>query len=126
MRDSLEHSARSHARPRTLFSLVWKPWVRRPSRFGDLAVVAFFVVQVLDGVFTYLGILTYGSAVEANPVVASMMQTFGDARGLMTAKLAAATLGAALHLYRVHGLVAVLTALYLAAAILPWAALLFL
>lgn len=105
---------------------LWKPWATRRSLFGDLALIAFLVVQLLDGLFTYLGIITYGRAVEGNPLVASMIQAFGDAGGLMSAKMAAAGLGAALHLRRVHGLIAALTCLYVAAAILPWTALLFL
>jgi hypothetical protein len=109
-----------------LFAILWKPWVARDSRFGDAAVVAFLLVQALDGVLTYLGIVTYGRGVEGNPLVASMIHTFGDAGGLMTAKMTAAGLGAALHVRRVHGLIAALTGLYLAAAILPWTALLFL
>ncbi len=125
MRDSRDRTAESQAYVRNLLAVLWKPSAHRRSRFGDLAVIAFLVVQLMDGVLTYLGIITYGPAVEGNPIVASMMQTFGNAGGLMTAKMAAVGFGAALHLRRVHTLIAVLTGLYLGAAILPWTALLF-
>jgi Domain of unknown function (DUF5658) len=107
-------------------AILWKPWASPRSRFGDVALVAFLLVQLFDGVLTYLGIITYGPGAEGNPVISSMMQTFGHAGGLMTAKFTAAGLGAALHFRRVHGLIAALTGLYVAAAIVPWAALLFL
>ncbi len=98
----------------------------RASGFGDLAVIAFLVVQALDGVLTYIGLVSLGSHMEGNPVVASLMVTFGMGPGLTGAKLVAATLGIGLHLTGVHRLVAVLTAIYLAAAVLPWTALLLL
>lgn len=107
-------------------AILWKPWGATRSRFGDLALIAFLLVQLFDGVFTYLGVITYGPSIEGNPLVSSMMQTFGHTGGLMTAKVTAAGLGAALHLGRVHGLIAILTAVYVAAAIVPWTALLFL
>jgi hypothetical protein len=45
----------------------------------------------------------------------------GLGAGLTGAKLIAAGFGIALHLRRVHSLVAFLTVVYLGAAILPWA-----
>jgi hypothetical protein len=93
------------------------------SRFGDLVVLGFVVVQCLDGVFTYLGVKTWGPSVEANPLVSSAMAAAGPGLGLAGAKLIAVSFGIVLHLRRVHTIVALLTALYLAAAILPWTAL---
>jgi hypothetical protein len=104
---------------------LWKPWGPRRSRFGDTVVIAFLLVQALDGILTYLGVATYGPGVEGNPLVASLMHAMGEATGLVAAKGVAVTLGAILHLGRVHGLVALLTGIYVAAAILPWAALLY-
>lgn len=96
------------------------------SSFGDVAVIAFLVVQALDGVLTYIGLVTLGSQMEGNPVVASLMVTFGMGPGLTGAKLVAGILGIALHLTGVHRLVALLTGIYFAAAVLPWTALLLL
>jgi hypothetical protein len=96
----------------------------RASNFGDIAVTAFLVVQALDGVLTYVGLVTLGSHMEGNPVIASLMLAFGMGPGLTGAKLIAAVLGIGLHLTGVHRLVALLTAIYFAAAILPWTAVL--
>jgi hypothetical protein len=95
----------------------------RESQFGNGVVLAFLLVQALDGVLTYVGI-SLGQAGEGNPLVAGLMAAFGLGPGLAGAKLVAGSLGIALHLFGTHRLVALLTALYLCAAIFPWAALL--
>lgn len=91
------------------------------SRFGDVAVVCFVVVQYLDGALTYFGLHTWGPSIEANPLVSSAVAFAGFGGGLAIAKLAAIGLGMALHLRKVHRIVALLTVFYLAVAILPWA-----
>jgi len=95
----------------------------RESHFGNGVVLAFLVVQALDGVFTYVGV-SLGHAGEGNPLVAGLMGAFGLGPGLAGAKLVAGSLGIALHLFGTHRLVALLTAFYLCAAIFPWAAVL--
>lgn len=97
----------------------------RPSRVGDTVFILFLVAQCLDGVFTYLGVLTFGPGIEANPVVGALMLHFGHGAGLLGAKLVAIVLGIALHLRQVHTALAALTAFYFAAAILPWTTILF-
>jgi hypothetical protein len=77
---------------------------------------------MLDGIFTYLGVSIWGPHVEGNPIVASIMTVAGPASGLAGAKLMAIGFGIALHLRRVHNLVAFLTVVYFAIAILPWTA----
>ncbi len=99
-----------------------KPWDARRRVFGDFVVVAFLCAQVLDGVLTYLGIRAWGPGVEANPIVSSAVSFAGLGVGLSAVKLTAIALGMMLHLRRVHVLVALLTAIYIAAAILPWTA----
>lgn len=94
------------------------------SRFGNSVVLMFLIVQALDGVLTYVGLASIGHVTEGNPLVASLMSLFGLGPGLLSAKLGASTLGVALHLSGTHRLVAVLTAIYFAAAILPWTAVL--
>src|SRR5215475_8778910 len=91
------------------------------SRFGDIAVVTFMVVQALDGILTYLGVHIWGPAVEANPLISSAVSFAGVGTGVAMAKLFAVGLGMVLHLRRVHGVVALLTAFYLAVAIVQWA-----
>jgi hypothetical protein len=102
-----------------------KQWAQPKSRFGDLVVVAFLLTQCLDGIFTYLGVAIWGQAIEANPLVSSAMATAGVLGGLGAAKAVSIGFGMLLHLRRVHTLVALLTAIYFALAILPWTTLFF-
>jgi hypothetical protein len=105
-------------------AVLYKRWDEPRSLFGDLVVVGFVLMQCLDGVFTYLGVSIWGLAIEANPLVSSAMAAGGVVAGLGGAKLVAIGLGILLHLRRVHNLVALLTAIYFTAAVLPWTALL--
>jgi hypothetical protein len=98
----------------------------RKSLFGDLVIVTFLLAQCLDGIFTYVGVLTFGLGIEANPVIASLMSAFGFGPALAGAKIVAGALGICLHLREIHVAVAILAGFYLAAAILPWTAILFL
>jgi uncharacterized membrane protein len=93
--------------------------------FGNAAIVAFLLAQVLDGALTYVGVQAFGHRVEANPLLAWLMQAVGPGTALASAKAVAAGFGAFLHLVEVHVIVAALTAVYLAAAVVPWTALLF-
>jgi divalent metal cation (Fe/Co/Zn/Cd) transporter len=102
---------------------LYRRWETPRCFFGDIAVLSFVIVQCLDGVFTYLGVRLWGPAIEANPIVSSTVQLIGLGAGLTTVKLVAVGLGILLHLRRVHNVVALLTAIYVAAAILPWTAL---
>ncbi len=104
-------------------AILYKRWDEPRSLFGDLVVLTFFVVQGLDGIFTYLGVAIWGPGIEANPLISSAMAAVGVVYGVACAKLIAIGFGMVLHLRRVHNLVAVLTAIYFAAAILPWTAL---
>jgi hypothetical protein len=101
---------------------LYKWWDTSPSLFGDLAVIAFLVVQALDGLLTYIGIARWGPGIEANPLVSSAVAFAGVGAGLTATKLVAVGCGIVLHLRRVHHVVAFLTAVYIAAAILPWTA----
>ena len=103
---------------------VWKVPSPR-SAFGDLALVAFLLVQGLDGFYTYLGVASYGLHIEANPIVASLMVHLGELGGLIGAKAVASFLGICLYFCEVHAIVALLTGFYLTAAIAPWTLILF-
>jgi len=103
---------------------VWNTWVRR-SCFGDAALLVFLFAQCLDGIFTYVGIVSFGPDIEANPLVAGLMAAIGHGAGLLTAKAVAIALGIALHVRQVHAAVAALAAFYVVAAVLPWVAILF-
>lgn len=92
--------------------------------FGDLAVVVFLLAQVSDGVLTYIGVSTYGLAIEGNPLIAWLMAAMGQGPGLATAKVTAGFFGMALHLSAVHRAVALLAVFYIVVAIVPWIAIL--
>ena len=96
------------------------------SLFGDVALVLFLLAQAGDGVLTYVGVSTYGTAIEGNPIIVWLMHQMGEGWALTTAKMTAAFFGIALHLSAVHKAVALLAAFYVAVAIVPWMAILFL
>jgi hypothetical protein len=102
---------------------LYKRWDTPRSTFGDVVVVGFLIVQCLDGVLTYHGVSIWGPDIEANPLISSAIALAGPIPGLAGAKLVAIGFGIMLHLRRVHNVVALLTLVYLAVAILPWAAL---
>lgn len=96
------------------------------SQFGNLAVIAFLCAQACDGVLTYVGLAAWGPQMEANPLISALMGLVGTGPALTGVKLVASSLGCALHLCGAHVLLAVLTLIYLGAAVLPWTALLYL
>lgn len=100
-----------------------KRWEEPKGLFGDLMVVGFLLMQCLDGVFTYVGVGIWGPTIEANPLISSAMAVAGVVAGVAAAKMVAISFGILLHMRRVHNLVALLTAIYFTAAILPWTAL---
>lgn len=100
-----------------------QPWDAARDVYGNVLVIGFLLVQCLDGVFTYVGIATWGPSIEANPLISSAVAAAGPAAGLAGAKLLAACCGIILHLLRVHSIIALLTAFYAAAAVVPWMAL---
>ncbi len=97
----------------------------RSSLFGDVVLIVFLLAQCFDGVFTYVGVITFGLGIEANPLLSTLMGSFGHGVALTAAKVMAAALGICLHVRRVHSAVAVLTAFYLVVAIVPWMVILF-
>jgi hypothetical protein len=103
---------------------LWSFSVRR-SLFGDAVLLVFLLAQCLDGVFTYVGVKTYGIGVEANPLIAGLMAYVGHGPALMGAKSIAGLLGIGLHVGQVHSAVALLAVFYLAVAVFPWISILF-
>jgi hypothetical protein len=97
---------------------------RPRSRFGDIVLVLFLCAQVVDGLFTYLGIASFGWT-EGNPLIAWYMQHFGVGPIVTAAKLMAVGCAVVLHLLGFHKMLAVLTLVYLSVAILPWSFVLF-
>ena len=95
------------------------------SFFGDAAFVLFLIAQACDGVLTYVGVTVYGVHMEGNPLISWLMAALGEGPALASAKLMAVGFGMALHLSAVHRIIALLTAFYMAVAVVPWIAVLF-
>ena len=95
------------------------------TRFRSFALTFFLLMQGLDGVLTYVGVATFGLAIEANPIVAALMAQLGHGLGLLSAKAAAAALGVCLHVHEVPVVLALLAGFYLTAAVAPWTVILF-
>ena len=93
-------------------------------RFGNAVIVLFFLAQALDGGLTYVGVSLLGRDVEGNPLLHWLMGAAGSGPALALAKLCAAGFGIVLHLASVHRAVALLTLLYVSAAVVPWVAVL--
>jgi hypothetical protein len=105
---------RPHSDPRTTHSA-----------FGNAAIMLFLLAQAADGALTYVGVNMLGPGVEANPLLATLIVSLGVAPAVGGAKALASALGIALHLLGVHRVVAALTAIYAAGAVIPWVGLLF-
>jgi len=91
---------------------------------GDLTFLVFAVAQLLDGIFTYVGISMFGSGIEANPLIAWSMTMLGAGGALIAIKLMALGCGAVLHVQSMHRTVAALALVYLIGALWPWTRLL--
>src|SRR3989344_177902 len=89
-------------------------WVWRKSDtsglFGNVAILMFVLVQCLDGILTYVAVMTWGIALETNPVASSFMSVMGVGLGLVVAKLVGVALGAILYWRGAHNAVAMLAA----------------
>jgi hypothetical protein len=88
---------------------------------AELVWLAFVTVQLLDGIMSYVGVNTFGSWIEANPLVAWYASVFGPAVAFTAVKLFAIACGTVLYLMARHRTVALLTLFYLAFAVVPWA-----
>jgi len=86
--------------------------------------LGFVAVQVLDGVLSYVGVSLHGPSIEANPLVAWYLAALGPAVGFTLTKLFAVMCGVVLYVTAHHRLVAILTLVYIAFAVVPWFALL--
>ena len=80
----------------------------------------FTAVQILDAMLTWTGIVRFGTAIEANPLLAASFAHFGAGVTLGAAKLFAITCALVLHLRSHYLILSVLTVLYVFGAIVPW------
>jgi hypothetical protein len=92
------------------------------SRTRSVWILALFAaVQVADAVMTLDAIERFGLAAEGNPVLLFYMSKFGLGVTLVGAKSLAIVLATALHLRAHHLTLAMLTLVYVVAAMAPWA-----
>lgn len=91
----------------------------------QIVFAAFLLTQILDGILTYVGVSIFGIAAEGNPLLAYLMSSYGEAIALAGAKVVAALCGVALYMLAVDRLLAMLTLVYIGAAVVPWTLVLF-
>lgn len=102
------------------------PFDLHPRMIGhQLIFAAFLLTQILDGIFTYAGVSALGVAAEGNPILAWLMTSYGELLALAGAKIVAAGCGVALYVLGVDRLLAILTLVYIGAALIPWTLVLF-
>ncbi len=87
---------------------------------GRLTFTVFLILQVADGLITYVAVAIFGSSAEANPLLRTLIHLAGAGPALLVAKLLACGCGTLLYLVGTIRTLAVLTALYLFGAIVPW------
>ena len=85
-----------------------------------IVLLLFLVVQVFDGLFTYVAVDALGIAAEGNRLLAAAMSGFGAMPTLVVAKLIAAAGGLLLYVRGWHRVLAMVTTLYALVAIGPW------
>jgi uncharacterized membrane protein len=85
------------------------------------SLMLFVAVQLADGALTYMGILRFGPAIEANPLLSFCAAVFGASSALVVAKTVAIIGGATLHVFSQHVVLAALTVACVFGAIVPWA-----
>ena len=101
-------------------------WLRRTGSprsslgLGAPILFVFVAVQCTDAWLTAIGIGRFGSTIEANPILAWYVTTFGAGITLVSAKAIAVGCAAALYAQAWHRTLAALTLLYLIFAIIPW------
>jgi hypothetical protein len=85
-----------------------------------LILLVFLLLQAFDGLLTYVAVAVLGVVGEGNVLLASAMHLAGAGPALFAAKTLAALCGLILYVRGFHGILGVLTGLYLVAAIGPW------
>jgi hypothetical protein len=80
----------------------------------------FAAIQIADGAMTAAAVAEYGGGIEGNPLLRLVAAGAGFSVTLVCAKLAAITFALVLQRQAMHLTLAILTLVYVAAAILPW------
>lgn len=85
-----------------------------------LTLLVFLILQVFDGLLTYVAVAMLGVVGEGNILLATAMHLAGAGPALFGAKALAASCGVLLYIRGFHGVLGMLTGLYLVGAITPW------
>ena len=111
-------------------SAIYRNFTKPASKNEILIIgIALIIIQILDGVFTAIGVARFGSSVEANVFIRTLIEQWGSFSALLLVKTLA--VGVVITLCslssRVPWVVPALKGviiLYLCAAIIPWSAIL--
>jgi hypothetical protein len=85
-----------------------------------LLLAVFVVLQVADGLMTYVAVDMFGPQAEGNPLLVTWMSMLGSGPALLGAKMLACGCGVILYICGLHRVLVGLTALYLFGAVMPW------
>jgi hypothetical protein len=105
----------------TRYSGLLSPTLPGSNTRAILAFALFVAVQFADAALTASGVSRFGTAMEANPLVAAYINLCGLVPGLCAAKALALSAGTILHLSAQYFALVLLTVLFVFAALLPWA-----
>ena len=94
--------------------------MRAQKIIGNISVTCFIIVQLLDWLATFHGLALFGTSVEANPLLRTLMERYDIILVLTAAKVIATIAGSLLHFFQRHLAVAGLTLVYTIFALLPW------
>lgn len=83
-------------------------------------LVIFAAMQLADGVMTAAGAAQFGTSIEANPLLVFLFGVVGTGATIVAMKLFAILCATLLHLREHYSALAILTLVYLFAAIVPW------
>jgi hypothetical protein len=83
-------------------------------------LVIFSAIQLADGVMTAAGAAQYGTSIEANPLLVFLFGAVGTGVTIVAMKLFAIVCATVLHLREKYSALAILTLVYVFAAIVPW------
>jgi hypothetical protein len=89
-------------------------------RASRLILALFLILQICDGVFTYVAVSAVGLGAEGNVLLATWMGLIGPGATLLAAKTLAVAAGLLVYYRGLHAVLAGLTVFYSTAAVGPW------